>query len=171
MEPQSNRTTPKVITTLAVLVVTVVIVFGAKALSSKKPAAAMTPTASHTTTKSTTTDTTTPSTSTSTSTTAATTTYKDGSYTATGSYDSPGGTEKITVHITVASDAVTTTSAESGAGDPTAQEFQDEFISGYKSLVVGKDLSSIHLSHVSGSSLTSQGFNSAIDKIKSQAKS
>jgi uncharacterized protein with FMN-binding domain len=170
MESEPNRTTPKIITTLVVLVVTVVIVFGAKALSSKKPAAAMAPTAVHTTTKSTT-STTTPSTSTSTNTTATTTTYKDGSYTASGSYDSPGGTETITVHITVASDAVTATSAESGAGDPTAQEFQDDFISGYKALVVGKDLSSIHLSHVSGSSLTSQGFNSALDKIKSQAKS
>lgn len=170
MESQPNRTTPKIMTTLAVLVVTVVIVFGAKALSSKKPAEAMASTASHATTKSTA-STTTPSTSTSTSPTATTSVYKDGSYTASGSYDSPGGTEKITVHVTVASDAVTATSAESGAGDPTAQEFQDQFISGYKALVVGKDLNSIHLSHVSGSSLTSQGFNSALDKIKSQAKS
>ena len=170
MEPQSNRTVPKVVTTLAVLVITVVIVFGAKALSGKKSDTAMASTTSHTTTESTT-KTTTPAADTSTNASATTSTYKDGRYTATGSYDSPGGTETITVHITLASDDVTATSADSGANDPTAQQFQDEFISGYKSLVVGKALSSIHLSHVSGSSLTSQGFNSALDKIKSQAKS
>lgn len=162
MDSQPTRTTPKVITTLAVLVVTVVIVFGAKALSSKKSAAAMTPVSSNTAQKSETT-TQTPATSTA-------TTYKDGSYTATGSYDSPGGTEKITVHLTLANGSVTDTSAESGANDPTAHEFQDEFISGYKALIVGKDINSIHLSHVSGSSLTSQGFNRALDQIKSQAK-
>lgn len=162
MESQPTRTTPKVIATIAVLVVTVVIVFGAKALSSKKSAAAMTPTTSNTTPQATTKNA--PAAS------STATTYKDGSYTATGAYDSPGGTEKITVHITLASNAITGTSAESGANDPTAHEFQDEFISGYKALVVGKDLNSIHLSHVSGSSLTSQGFNRALEQIKSEAK-
>lgn len=158
----SNRTAPKIIATLAVLVVTVVIVFGAKALSDKKPAAAMTTAASNQAQK-TTANTTTPTAS-------ITTTYKDGTYTATGSYDSPGGTEKITVHITLANGSITDTSAQSGANDPTAQEFQDDFISGYKALIVGKDITSVHLSHVSGSSLTSQGFNRALDQIKSQAK-
>ena len=47
---------------------------------------------------------------------------------------------------------------------------EQQFIDGYKSLVVGKDISSISLNRVSGSSLTSQGFNSAIQKIKSQAQ-
>jgi uncharacterized protein with FMN-binding domain len=166
MEPNRPRTSQKIITGLVVLVITVVIVFGAKALQTKKPDMQ---TAAQTTSspKPAVADTS----ATSTDTTPTVSTYKDGTYTATGKYNSPGGTETITVHVTLASDAVTETSAESGANDPTAQEFQDDFISGYKALVVGKNISSISLSHVSGSSLTSQGFNSALAQIKSQAKS
>jgi hypothetical protein len=65
---------------------------------------------------------------------------------------------------------VTDTSAISGANDSDARDFQSQFIGGYKKLVVGKKIDSIRLSHVSGSSLTSQGFNDAIGQIKSQAK-
>lgn len=96
--------------------------------------------------------------------------YKDGSYTATGTYDSPGGTEHLTVSVTLQNGVITATSAKSGAGDPEAQEYQNDFLSGYKQLVVGKNISSLSLSRVSGSSLTSQGFNSAINQIKSKAK-
>src|ERR1700722_17691610 len=44
-------------------------------------------------------------------------TYKNGTYSATGSYDSPGGTESITVSVTVQNGVVTATSATSGATD------------------------------------------------------
>lgn len=97
--------------------------------------------------------------------------FKDGSYVATGSYESPGGNETITVHVTLQHGVVTATSADSGAQDPEASEYQSMFISGYKSLIVGKDIADISLSRVSGSSLTSQGFNDAISQIKDQAKS
>ncbi|HSX36346.1 MAG TPA: hypothetical protein VLH84_05435 [Patescibacteria group bacterium] len=100
----------------------------------------------------------------------ATPTYKDGTYAATGSYDSPGGFEQITVTVTIKSDVITGTSAQSGANDPEASEYQSQFISGYKQLVVGKDISSLRLNRVAGSSLTSQGFNNAISQIKQQAK-
>lgn len=97
-------------------------------------------------------------------------TYQDGTYTATGSYDSPAGVESIAVTVTLASDVVTATSVSSGANDPTAAEYQSMFISGYKQLVVGKNIADISLNRVSGSSLTSQGFNDAIQKIESRAK-
>jgi uncharacterized protein with FMN-binding domain len=96
--------------------------------------------------------------------------FKDGSYTATGDYDSPGGSESITVSVTLKNSVITATSAQSGANDSTADMFQSDFIQGYKSLVVGKSISSVNLSKVSGSSLTSQGFNEAITKIENQAK-
>jgi hypothetical protein len=96
--------------------------------------------------------------------------YKDGSYSAIGSYDSPGGNEHITINVTLANGAVTATSAKSGAGDPEAAEYQNAFISGYKQQVVGKAISSVSLSRVSGSSLTSQGFNNALAQIKQQAQ-
>lgn len=97
-------------------------------------------------------------------------TLKDGSYKATGSYASPGGEEEITVSVTLKDGVITETSAKSGANGPEAQEYQDQFIAGYKSQVVGKNISEIHLSRVSGSSLTSQGFNDAIQQIESQAQ-
>jgi uncharacterized protein with FMN-binding domain len=97
--------------------------------------------------------------------------YKDGTYSATGSYDSPGGTEKITISVTLKDDTISDTSATAGATNHDGEEYQERFISGYKSLVVGKPIDAVKLSRVSGSSLTSQGFNEAIGAIKDQAKS
>jgi hypothetical protein len=96
--------------------------------------------------------------------------YKNGTYSATGSYDSPGGEEHVRVTLTLSSNVITTANVQSGANDPTAQTYQDSFISGYKSQVVGKKISTIKLSNVSGSSLTSQGFNDALNQIENQAK-
>jgi uncharacterized protein with FMN-binding domain len=96
--------------------------------------------------------------------------YKDGSYNAKGSYFSPGGNEAINVSVTLANDVVTAANATSGANDPTAASYQTIFIGGYKKFVVGKNISSIKLTNVSGSSLTSQGFNDAIKQIEHQAK-
>lgn len=98
------------------------------------------------------------------------TTYKDGTYTATGSYSSPGGTEKIGVTVTLKDGVVTSSSLDTSKATGDAAEYQDQFASGYKKLVVGKNIDSISLSRVSGSSLTSNGFNDALDAIKQQAK-
>lgn len=97
--------------------------------------------------------------------------YNDGTYTATGTYNSPGGRESISITVTLDDGKVIDTSATSRPSDSTARDFQNEFIKAYKQLVVGKDIDSIRLSQVSGSSLTSQGFNAALSQIKNQAKS
>jgi uncharacterized protein with FMN-binding domain len=96
--------------------------------------------------------------------------YKDGTYNATGSYESPGGTQSITISVTLKDGVITDSSATEGANDPTAKQHQDEFVGGYKQQIVGKKIDNVRLSRVSGSSLTSQGFNSAIDQIKRQAQ-
>ena len=72
--------------------------------------------------------------------------------------------------MTLKNGVITDTSATKGATDPEAEEYQNRFIKNYKNLVVGKSISNLSLSRVSGSSLTSIGFNDAIDQIKSQAK-
>ncbi|MEJ0073433.1 MAG: hypothetical protein WDN27_05145 [Candidatus Saccharibacteria bacterium] len=64
--------------------------------------------------------------------------YRDGTYSGTGSYESPGGEESITVKITLKGDVITATSATSGAQDPEAHEYQNDFIAGYKQLVVAR---------------------------------
>jgi uncharacterized protein with FMN-binding domain len=96
--------------------------------------------------------------------------YKDGTYMATGSYDSPGGTEKISVSLTLNKDVVSNVNAQSGANDPTAASYQSIFLSNYKKYVVGKKINAIKISNVSGSSLTSKGFEDALKQIEKQAE-
>ncbi|MGO4679763.1 FMN-binding protein [Microbacterium sp. 2MCAF23] len=97
-------------------------------------------------------------------------TYKDGTYTADGSYQTPETVEKITVALTVSQDTVTKVEV---TGDPQASEtkhYQSQFIGGIAAQVVGKKLDDISVSRVSGSSLTSKGFNQALATIRTEAK-
>lgn len=114
-------------------------------------------------------DTTSDQTTSGSSTTDSSTTYADGTYTADGSYQAPSGTETITVELTIADGTVTAVDVTQDASDPQAQQFQSRFASGISAEVVGKDLSTLSVSRVSGSSLTSTGFNAAVDAIRSQA--
>lgn len=102
--------------------------------------------------------------------TEATNTYSNGSYTGSGSYTSPGGTEEVEVTITLDGNKITDATVTTDPASPTSQQYQNEFKSGFKSLVVGKNIDDVKLSKVSGSSLTSQGFNAAIQQIKQEAK-
>lgn len=99
----------------------------------------------------------------------ATTTYTDGSYTANGTYQTPGTVEEVTVKVTLESGVITEVSVE---GDPQATEskqFQSRFIGGISDEVVGKSIDDIDVSRVAGSSLTSGGFNQAIETIREEA--
>ncbi|MGB4779216.1 hypothetical protein [Microbacterium sp.] len=95
--------------------------------------------------------------------------YTDGTYTAEGSYATPESVETISVTVTLEQDVVTSVDV---TGDPSKREseqYQSEFISGIEEVVVGKNLDDISVSRVAGSSLTSGGFNEAIDAIKAEA--
>lgn len=95
--------------------------------------------------------------------------YTDGTYTADGSYQTPETVETISVTLTVADGLVTDVEV---TGDPQAREseqYQGEFIGGIADEVVGKSLDDIEVSRVAGSSLTSGGFNEAVESIKEQA--
>jgi hypothetical protein len=96
--------------------------------------------------------------------------YKDGTYTATGSYMSPGGLDHVGVTLTLKNDVVTGATVTNGAGDNTSKRYETMFISGYKQYVVGKNISAVAVTKVSGSSLTSKGFNNALAQIETQAK-
>lgn len=160
MEEDSKK---KQIIAIVLVLIVVILVFGGLALTQKDDRA----TNNSEPTTPTTTEVSTDTNSSSETNTAG---YKDGTYSATGSYTSPGGREKITISVTLKNGKVAETSATQGATDDEAEEYQGKFIAGYKSQVVGKDVDSVSLSRVSGSSLTSQGFNSAIEQIKTQAK-
>jgi uncharacterized protein with FMN-binding domain len=95
--------------------------------------------------------------------------FKDGSYTATGSYGTPGGTQRIEVTLSLSGGVITKASVKNQATDRESSGFQDEFIAAFSSKVVGKKLSEVSLGKTSGSSLTPRGFNAALATIKNQA--
>jgi hypothetical protein len=96
-------------------------------------------------------------------------TYTDGDYSATGTYDTPGGTESVGVKITVASNIVTALEVTNEGVSPNAKVYQDKFASGIDAVVVGKNLNAIKVDKVAGSSLTSAGFTNALTTIKADA--
>jgi hypothetical protein len=98
-----------------------------------------------------------------------TSSYKNGTYVATGSYSTPGGRESIELTVQISNDIVTATSLKQNAMTGEAKEYQQRFASGYKDLIVGKDINEVSLSRVAGSSLTSNGFNTALEQIKTDA--
>ena len=95
--------------------------------------------------------------------------YTDGTYTADGSYATPESVETIAVTVTLEGDVITDVEV---TGDPQKSEsvqYQGQFIGGIADVVVGQDIDEISVSRVAGSSLTSSGFNQAIDAIKAEA--
>jgi len=96
--------------------------------------------------------------------------YKDGTYTEKGRYVSPGGAESIDVTVTIANDIITAATVKGNASRGESKEHQADFIAGFKSSVVGKDIDAVSLSRVAGSSLTSNGFNAALKLIKADAQ-
>ncbi len=95
--------------------------------------------------------------------------YTDGTYTAEGSYQTPETVEQISVTLTLEDGVVTDVEV---TGDPQAREteqYQGQFIDGIAEEVVGVAIDELNVSRVSGSSLTSGGFNSAVEDIKEQA--
>ena len=96
-------------------------------------------------------------------------TYADGTYEATGTYTSPNGKEEIDVSLTLAGDVITAVTVTPEATNPNSVNYQNQFADGISEVVVGKDIDEIEVSRVAGSSLTSGGFNEAVETIKSEA--
>lgn len=96
--------------------------------------------------------------------------YKDGTYSATGTYMSPGGSDRLAVTVTLKNDIITNVSVTPQAGDRTSTRYQNMFIAAYQPYVLGKNIADVSLSTISGSSLTPAGFNNALNQIKAQAK-
>jgi uncharacterized protein with FMN-binding domain len=95
--------------------------------------------------------------------------YQDGTYSADGNYVSPNGQETVGVQLTLAGGSVSDVVITPHPSNPNTKKFQGEFASGIKAQIVGKKLDEIKVSKVAGSSLTSGGFNQAVEKIKADA--
>lgn len=97
-------------------------------------------------------------------------TYTDGTYSEKANYISPGGKEGVQVKVTLKDNKISSATFTPRPNSITAGQYQADFKSGYKTKVVGKNIDDVKLSRVAGSSLTSNGFNDAIAKIRDDAK-
>lgn len=99
----------------------------------------------------------------------AATTYADGTYTATGQYVTPGGVERVEITLDIAGDKITGVQFVGDPQRPESRNFQGQFSDGLEAEVVGKAVDEVHLDRIAGSSLTSGGFNQALETIKNEA--
>ncbi len=95
--------------------------------------------------------------------------YADGTYSAEGSYATPESVETISVTVTLEDDVITSVEVTGDPSRPESEQYQGQFIGGISEAVVGQDIDEISVSRVAGSSLTSGGFNEAIEAIKAEA--
>lgn len=95
--------------------------------------------------------------------------YADGTYTEPGGYVSPNGPEKVDVTLTLESNIVTEVTVKGYGESPNSKQYQGQFIDGIAAEVIGKNIDGLSVDKVAGSSLTSGGFNKAVDAIKSDA--
>ena len=95
--------------------------------------------------------------------------YRDGDYAADGTYSAPSGTETISVELTLEDDIVRSVSVTPHATEGNQKKFQTRFADGIAVEVLGKDIDKISVSRVAGSTLTSSGFNDALESIKGEA--
>lgn len=95
--------------------------------------------------------------------------YADGDYAATGEYQSPGGDESIEVELSLAGNSVTAVTVTPTASEGNAERYQTQFAEGIEAEVVGKNIDELAVDRVAGSSLTSEGFNDALEQIKADA--
>jgi len=97
--------------------------------------------------------------------------YNNGTYQANGRYISPAGSEEVLITLTIEDDTITEASFEGLATHPTSRRLQDLFAEGFDNAVVGQNINQLNLTVVNGSSLTPRGFNEALEKIKTEARS
>ena len=95
--------------------------------------------------------------------------YADGDYEAEGTYSNPGGESTVKVDLTIKDGTISDVTVTPEATNLTSQQYQTKFAGGVAKQVVGKSLDDLDVQKVAGSSLTSQGFNDAIESIKGEA--
>lgn len=95
--------------------------------------------------------------------------HADGTYSATGTYISPNGTETVEVEITLESNTITAVTVNPQPTNPTTSRFQSMFAGGIEAEVVGKRVDEVQVTRVAGSSLTGGGFTEALDAIRADA--
>ena len=97
--------------------------------------------------------------------------FAPGEYDAEGSYQTPAGTQSVEVEMTLdAAGTIAAVDVEPQADGGNSAMFQKKFAGGISDVVVGKNITDLDVSKVAGSSLTSGGFNAAVEDIVEQAR-
>lgn len=96
--------------------------------------------------------------------------YKDGEYTAQGAYSVPGGNNSISIKLTIKDGKIAAVMTDDKYAERESSYYIDSFNSAIEGAVVGQPLDGLSLSRVGGASLTTQGFNQALDSIIASAK-
>lgn len=99
------------------------------------------------------------------------TSFDAGEYEAQGEYPTPAGTQSIGVNLDLdAAGTIMTVTVEPQAERGNSVQFQKKFAQGIAKKVVGRPITELSVDKVSGSSLTSKGFNQAITTIITEAR-
>ncbi|MDX2775817.1 hypothetical protein PV379_00405 [Streptomyces caniscabiei] len=92
--------------------------------------------------------------------------YADGEYEAEGFY----GSKSIIVKVQLDDDCIAdVTVTPNTLTIPRSLSLQKKFATAVPEVVVGKPIDEVRLDKLAGSSLTTKGFNDALDKIKTEA--
>ncbi|MFX3617322.1 MAG: hypothetical protein ACE3JK_07320 [Sporolactobacillus sp.] len=94
--------------------------------------------------------------------------YKNGVYRAIGKYGSLPSS--ITVNVTLVDGVIKNVRVTPHATNATSLDFQRRFASAVPKAVVGKRIDQVRVGKLAGSSGTPDGFNAAIQRIKSDAQ-
>ncbi|WP_218005324.1 hypothetical protein [Hydrogenophaga palleronii] len=94
--------------------------------------------------------------------------YRNGTYTAEGLYG--GLPSRLTVTLTLAADRIQAVSVRTHATDPTSLDYQRRFAEAVPALVKGRPIADVQISKLAGSSVTPDGFNEALARIREQAR-
>ncbi len=93
--------------------------------------------------------------------------YTNGDYKAEGLYS--GGKKSIIVNVKLTDDAIEHVEVTPNTTIKMSLGLQKKFAAAIGDEVVGRSIDEVHLDKLAGSSLTTKGFNDALDKIKSEA--
>ncbi len=88
----------------------------------------------------------------------------DGTYTGTGTYETPGGPQRIDVTVTLVGGVVEDVRVDPAARNTTSLRFQERFASAVVEQVVGRPLDDVAVDRLAGSSSTGRGFTAALEQ-------
>lgn len=91
--------------------------------------------------------------------------YTNGEYKVEGEY----GNKSILVKLELDNDTIKHVEVTPNTTIKMSLGLQKKFAAAVPEVVVGKSIDDVHLDKLAGSSKTTQGFNNALEKIKSQA--